>query len=148
MTKKERLHIILNLINEVEIDNQIELAEELKRRGYNVSQATISRDIKELNLIKTPGSKKKLRYTKGGFDLTNIPSKYVELFKQVSVSITAVNNLIVIKTLSGNAGTAAMAIDQMHFSEILGTIAGDDVLLIISKSNNDAEILVKKLRNI
>lgn len=148
MTKNERLRIILDVIEEEEIDNQIELTEVLKKRGYNVSQATISRDVKELNLIKASGSKKKFRYIKGTVELNNISSKHIELFKQVSVSLTCANNLIVIRTLSGNAGTAGMAIDEMHFPEVLGTVAGDDTLLIISKNNNDAETLLKKLRNI
>ena len=71
----------------------------------------------------------------------------VSLFKQVCQSIVAANNLIIIKTLIGNAGTAGMAIDQMQIPEILGTIAGDDTLLIVTRTNSDADALVKLLRN-
>lgn len=148
MTKKERLRIISEVIEEEEVDNQKDLTDILRKKGYDVSQATISRDINELNLIKGAGTKKKFRYVKGGISIDNVSKKYIDLFKQVSVSVSSANNLIVVKTLSGNAGTAGMAIDEMHFSEILGTIAGDDTLLIITKSNTDADVLIKKLRNI
>ena len=75
-----------------------------------------------------------------------VSEKYIDLFKQVVLSINFANNLIVIKTLSGNAGTAGMAIDAMRFSQILGSVAGDDTLLIVAKSNSDAEIIVKGLK--
>lgn len=145
MTKKERLQTILEVIKEYEIATQEELTEILNKRGLEVSQATISRDIKELNLIKAEGKKIKSKYVK----ITAIESvspKIVELFKHVTVSIVNVNNLIVIKTLAGNAGTAGMAIDGMHFPQVVGSIAGDDTLLVITKNESDAQIIVKSLR--
>ena len=146
MTKKERLKIISEIIETEEVDNQKDLTELLVKRGYNVSQATVSRDINELNLIKGAGAGKKFRYVKGGVSNQEIPQKFIDLFKQVCISVSSANNLIVVKTLSGNAGAAGMAIDEMRFSEILGTIAGDDTLLIVAKSNSDAEIIVKGLK--
>lgn len=148
MTKKERLRLILTLIEENEIDNQKELTDALLSAGCDVSQATVSRDINELNLIKVAGAKRKTRYAQGSNGDEKFTGKFAELFKQVSVSIASANNLIVIKTLSGNAGAAGMAIDAMQAPEILGTVAGDDTLLIITKSNKDAELLLKRLRNI
>ena len=145
MTKKERLNLILEVIQEFEIGTQEELTECLNNKGYNVSQATISRDIKELNLIKGEGKTTKSKYIKFSAD-ESVSPKIIELFKHVTVSISSVNNLIVIKTLSGNAGTAGMAIDGMHFPQVMGTIAGDDTLLIIAKSESDAHIIVKSLR--
>lgn len=148
MTKKERLNLILSLISEYEICTQEELTDLLISKGYNVSQSTISRDLNELNLIKTEGINKKYKYTKPGF-LDNQPKQQIiNLFKQVTVSMSCANNLIVIKTLSGNANTAGMAVDEMHFSQVLGTIAGDDTLLIVAKSNSDAEYILKSLRAI
>ena len=76
------------------------------------------------------------------------PQKIIDLFKNVTLSINCANNLIVVKTLAGNAGTAGMAIDNMKIPNVLGTIAGDDVLLIIAKTNGDAECIVKSLRTI
>ena len=74
--------------------------------------------------------------------------KIIDLFKQVSVSCVAAGNLIVLKTLSGNAGTAGVAIDQMHFPQVIGTVAGDDTLLVVAKTNSDADVIVKTLRNL
>ncbi len=147
MTKKERHKKILELINEFEIDTQEELTSRLNEYGCDVSQATVSRDIKELDLIKSAGREKKVKYLKLSNNV-DIPKKIIDLYKHVTLSISYANNLIVIKTLSGNASSAGMAIDAMHFPQVLGTIAGDDVLLIIAKSNSDAETIVKTLRTI
>lgn len=146
MTKKERLKKIIEIIDEFEIDTQEELTEKLNEYGFSVSQATVSRDINELDLIKGAGRQKKFKYVKIDMYNTDIPKKIIDLYKHVTLSISYANNLIVIKTLSGNAGSAGMAIDEMHFPQVLGTIAGDDVLLIIAKSNSDAESIVKTLR--
>lgn len=146
MTKMDRLEKIKNLISEFEISTQEELTEKLNNAGYNVSQATVSRDINKLNLIKSDGVQKKTRYILGGADKTKVSEKIIALFKQITVSIASVNNLIIIKTLNGNGNSAGMAIDKMNFPEVLGTIAGDDTLLIVTKSENDADFIVKSLR--
>ena len=146
MSKKDRLSRIVAIISEKEIETQEELTAELIAEGFDVSQATVSRDINELGLIKTAGFSKKFRYSKLDLNQEKVSEKYIDLFKQVVLSINFANNLIVIKTLSGNAGTAGMAIDAMRFSQILGSVAGDDTLLIVAKSNSDAEIIVKGLK--
>lgn len=148
MTKKERLSLIEKLITENEISTQEELTELLIKSGFNVSQASVSRYIKELNLIKTEGVKKKFRYVKAGKLNAEIPQKIIELFKQITVSIVSANNLVVVKTLVGNGSAAGMAIDAMHFPQIIGSVAGDDTLLLITKTDSDAEILIKSLRMI
>lgn len=148
MLKKERLKKILELIETYEIDTQEELTERLNGAGLHVSQATVSRSINELNLVKAPGKEKKFRYVLGETQFSQVPKKILDLFKHVSVSCVAAGNLVVLKTLAGNAGTAGMAVDQMRFPQIIGTIAGDDTLLIITKSNSDAELVIKKLRSI
>ncbi len=147
MTKNDRLNYIKKIIVEREISTQEELTQVLIDAGFNVSQATVSRDINELNLIKVEGINKKFKYFFP--EITGeTPQKIIDLFKNVTVSINCANNLIVVKTLAGNAGTAGMAIDHMQIPGVLGTIAGDDVLLIIAKSNSDAEVIVKSLRTI
>ncbi len=148
MIKKDRHNDIVKLIKEFEISTQEELTDKLNELGYNVSQATVSRDINELNLIKTEGSEKKARYIKPSMDKTKVDEKILSLFKHVTLSITAANNLIIIKTLSGNGSSVGMAIDKMDFPEILGTVAGDDTLLIITKSNKDADAVVESLRTL
>ncbi len=146
MTKKQRLSIIENLITENEVSTQEELTELLIESGYDVSQSTISRDINELNLIKVEGIQKKFKYAKAETSSEKLTPQIINLFKQVTLSLVCANNLIVIKTLAGNASAAGMAIDEMHLSQVLGTIAGDDTLLVVAKNNTDAEIIIKSLR--
>ncbi len=148
MSKKDRLRKILELIDTHEIDTQEELTSRLVDSGFAVSQATVSRDITELNLIKSAGNQRKYKYVKAPEVNANVSSKIISLYKQVTLSVTSANNLIVIKTLSGNANAVGMFIDNMHLPQVLGTVAGDDTLLIVTKTNSDAEIVVKSLRNI
>ena len=146
MAKKDRLEKIKSLILEHELSTQEELTDMLVRSGYNVSQATVSRDINALNLIKVEGAQRKTKYALGGAGKSNVSNKIIDLFKQIVLSIASVNNLIIIKTLNGNGNSAGMAIDKMNFSEVLGTIAGDDTLLVVTKSEADANFIVKSLR--
>lgn len=146
MSKKNRLEDIISLINEFEIETQEELTEKLNEKGYNVSQATVSRDIRNLGIVKGTGFSKKSRFVK--FDTGKMSEKYLNMYKHAVLSITAANNLVVIKTLEGNANSVGAAIDSMQFTQILGTIAGDDTLLIITKKDSDAELVIKALRNI
>ena len=148
MTKKQRLAIIEKLIAEHEVSTQEELTELLISCGYDVSQSTISRDINELNLIKVEGLSKKFKYAKAQAGTDKLTPQIISLFKQVTVSMACVNNLIVIKTLAGNANAAGMAIDGMHLDQVLGTIAGDDTLLVVARSDSDAEIIIKSLRSL
>ena len=148
MTKKERLFLIKNIIDSYEISTQEELTQILIEKGYAVSQSTISRDINELNLTKVAGVEKKFKYACADLCTQDVTPKMTSLFNQVTLSMESANNLIVIKTLAGNAGTAGMVIDQMRFKCVLGTVAGDDTLLVIAKSNSDAEMILRILRNI
>ncbi len=146
MKKIDRLKLISKIIQEKEISTQDELTSELILSGANISQSTVSRDLNELNLIKVEGKTKKSKYALPNSEINKLPPQLINLFKHVTVSIELANNLIVVKTLAGHANSAGTAIDQMHFPQILGTVAGDDTLLIIAKSNPDAEIIVKSLR--
>ena len=146
MKKQVRLDAIINIINEYEVDTQEELTSLLNSKGFSVSQATISRDINELKLIKGAGVSKKYKYVLANVVTKETSPKIISLFKQVTLSINYANNLVIVKTLSGNANAAGMAIDQMGFEQILGTVAGDDTLLIVAKTNADAETVVKSLR--
>lgn len=148
MSKKLRHNAIIELITNNDVATQEELTEQLINIGFDVSQATVSRDIKELNLIKVEGVNKKFKYVKVEVGKADLSPQIINLFKQITTSIEFANNLIVVKTLSGNASAAGMAIDQMHFSQILGTIAGDDTVLIVTKSTADAEIVIKGLRSL
>ncbi len=148
MIKKKRHSAILSLISENEICTQEELTSELIKQGYNVSQSTVSRDINELNLIKAESKTKKNIYVQALSSLNKISEQQINLLRHILVSVSSANNIVVVKTLSGNAGSAGMVIDEMNFSQVLGCVAGDDVVIIIAKSNSDAEIVSKALRNI
>lgn len=146
MTKKERLGLILDLIENHEIGTQEELTEKLVSMGYNVSQATVSRDINELNLIKGEGREKKSKYIRPATGNNNVSPKIIDIFTHITKSIDHANNLIVIKTISGNGASAGNVVDQMNIAGILGTVAGDDTLLIVARTTPDAERIVKTLR--
>ncbi len=143
-----RRSAIIQLITSFDISTQEELTEKLAEMGFIVSQATISRDIKELNLIKIESENKKQKYTIIEDFGTKLSPQLISLFKQITVSIENANNLIVLKTISGNASAAGMAIDAIKFPQIIGTVAGDDTLLIITKTSADAEMVVKGLEQL
>lgn len=147
MQKNKRLDLILQIITENEIDTQEELTEILVNKGYNVSQATISRDIKDLGLIKISGIKKKYKYAKIE-QSDEIPQNIIQVLKSFTISIQSANNLVVMKTSVGNAGSAGIAIDKMNLPHVVGSIAGDDTVLIVSKDNATADALVKFLKSL
>ena len=129
MTRRERQKCILSIIAEQEIETQEELCAELARRGDAVTQATVSRDIRELRLFTVKGAQKRFRYTsaresEGG-------EKMRALFCACVVSIAPVNNLIVVKTLPGSGANAGVVIDGFGFPDLVGSIAGDDTVLLI-----------------
>ena len=148
MIKEARHQAIINLINTIDISTQEELTANLIKNGYIVSQATISRDIKDLNLIKVEGANKKTKYVQVDLVQNKLSPQRINLFKQITLSIESANNLIVLKTISGNASAAGMAVDEINFPQVLGTVAGDDTLLIITKTACDAEIVVKGLKSL
>lgn len=146
MTKKERQNILLELIGKYEIDTQEELTEKLNERNIAVTQATVSRDINELNLVKVAGKVKKYKYARVEIESDALSEKDINLFREITSSVTCANNLIVVKTLVGNANAAGMIVDKINIPQMLGSIAGDDTLLIVTKSNRDAEIMLKRLK--
>ena len=115
---------ILELINTHEIDTQERLAEKLRQSGFNVTQATVSRDIKELQLVKHAGPSGRSCYTQSRVTDAPVSERFRKILRETILSIESAENLIVIKTLSGCANAAAEAIDTSNFPEIVGTIAG------------------------
>ena len=146
MTKKERLKFILQLIDEREIGTQEELTAALNAEGLNVSQATVSRDIKELRLLKVLSTNGAYKYATADKAEHALSDRLIRMFTESVLSITHANNLIVIKTLSGSANVAAEAVDSLHWPEILGTLAGDNTILLIVRSNEEVESVVKRMQ--
>lgn len=144
MVRNQRQQAILKLIAEREIDTQEGLCAALAEYGVFVTQATISRDIKELHLVKLAGTQKKYRYGVEKVELS-LPPKMRNLFRECVVGIRSVGNLILVKTLSGNASNAGMVIDQLKLKEVVGTVAGDDTLLVVCENEKDAKALSDQL---
>ena len=136
---------ILDIISKMEIETQEELCAELNKQNYKVTQATVSRDIKELRLFKVAGVEKKYKYAYIDEGLNRISPKMQNLFRECVLSMRPAMNQVVIKTLRGNGSNAGMIVDKLNFQEIVGSIAGDDTLLIVTESPEQANIVVEKL---
>lgn len=149
MSKTSRQNKIIEIISSKEIDTQEELASLLVQSGFDVTQATVSRDIKELGLLKTKGIKKKYKYVVSNFkDENDREDKFLNLFRNCVVDITAAQNLVVVKTLGGNGNSAGVLVDKLRIKEIVGSVAGDDTLLIVARSDEDAERVVEHLNKL
>ena len=144
--KSARHNLILEIIDSMDIETQEELAEELKRRGVRVTQATVSRDIKELRLLKVLSENGGYKYATVERAEKGMNDRFARILAESIVNIESVNNLVVINTLSASANAAGEAIDSMKWSEVLGTIAGDNTLLIIARSDEAVATLVDRLR--
>lgn len=138
--------MILDIIDKNDIETQEDLAEALRETGYEVTQATISRDIKELRLVKVLTPNNTYKYAtvdKADKVMTN---RFIRVFSEAVLSIVAANNLVIIKTLSGSAHAAGNTIDSMRWPEIVGSIAGDDTILVVAPDNDAAQVLVAKFK--
>lgn len=138
MTKGQRHIKIRELITENEIETQDELVDALHELGYNVTQATVSRDIKELHLVKVPLTDGRYKYSLPADQRFNPLEKLKRLMRDAFIRMDEANNLLVLKTLPGNANALGALIDNLDWEEILGTICGDDTILIICKDNTSA----------
>lgn len=139
---------ILEIIGEYPIETQDELLTRLKAEGYKATQATISRDIKDLRLVKTLGSDGKYRYISASKNSTDIRSNFSALFSSSVVSIALARNLVVIKTLSGMAQAVCAALDSTEYKAVVGTIAGDDTIFIACRSEELAVRLTEELKKL
>ncbi|MFJ7637145.1 transcriptional regulator AhrC/ArgR [Peribacillus sp. NPDC097264] len=144
MNKGQRHIKIREIITNNDIETQDDLVEELKNAGYNVTQATVSRDIKELHLVKIPLSDGRYKYSLPADQRFNPLQKLKRMLVDAFVRIDAANNLLVMKMLPGNAQAICALIDNLNWQEILGTIGGDDTCLIICRSEEDAKIISGK----
>ena len=138
--KFKRQAAILDIITSNEIKTQEELSAHLRDRGYNATQATISRDIKELRLIKVASHSGGYQYsTPDQSSTATHMTRLKNIFRECVVKVDRAQNLVVLQTLVGMANAAAAAIDAMKIRDIVGTLAGDDNILVILRTNEDAE---------
>ena len=148
MLRNARHSKILEIIDEREIETQEELCAELAARNFAVTQATVSRDIKELHLFKVKGTNKRFRYASVAESEREISEKMRALFQACVLKIHPVGNLIVVKTLTGNGGNAGVVIDRLEYRELVGSIAGDDTVLLVCETAEDALVVCERLEAI
>jgi transcriptional regulator of arginine metabolism len=147
MNKGQRQVKIREIIAENDIETQDELVEKLKSMGLNVTQATVSRDIKELHLVKVPMSNGRYKYSLPADQRFNPLNKLKRLMMDAFVKIDTASHFIVLKTLPGNAQAVGALIDNLDWDEILGTICGDDTCLIICRTEENTIELKERFLN-
>ena len=146
--KTKRQAKMLELIRKHEIETQEELSDYLQKEGYQVTQATVSRDIRELKLTKVAMSNGRQKYAALTDNSEDLSEKYIRVFRDGFVSMDMAQNILVIKTVSGMAMAVAAAIDAMHLHEIIGCIAGDDTIMCAVRSVDDTIEVIGRLRKL
>ncbi len=146
--KTERHAKIIDLISRYEIETQEELASWLEQEGFHVTQATISRDIRELKLTKIAGENGKQKYTLMYDGASGMNEKYLRVLRDGYLSMDMAQNILVVKTVSGMAMAVAAALDKMHWPEIAGCIAGDDTIMCAIRSVDETLQVMGKIRRI
>ena len=146
--KKGRQEKIIELIEKNEIETQEELAEYLKAEGYQVTQATVSRDIRELKLSKIAGADGRQKYVIYENADAHLGDKYIRVLKDGYVSMNMAQSLLVVKTVSGMAMAVAAAVDAMRLPQIVGCIAGDDTIMVAVKAAEDAYDVMEQIQKI
>lgn len=146
--KKDRQEKIIELIEKYDIGTQEELADKLKEEGFDVTQATVSRDIRKMHLSKVPIGNGRQKYVFISGTDVHLSDKYIRVLKDGYVSMDMAGNILVLKTVSGMAMAVAAAIDAMKFEEVVGTIAGDDTIMVAVRTVNDNCMLMEKLKHL
>ena len=146
--KRQRHEVVVDLINKYDIETQEELAAYLKEEGFEVTQATVSRDIRELKLSKIATGNGKQKYIILKNDDSHLGDKYIRVLRDGFVSMNMTQNILVIKTVQGMAVAVAAALDAMKFPEIVGCIAGDDTIMAAIKSTDETKVVIDKINEI
>lgn len=146
--KHDRQSEIIAIISEKQVETQEELSEHLRERGYMVTQATISRDIRELKLVKIAGGGGRYIYATQKRSENSISSKFRNLLVETVEKLDRANNIVVVKTIAGMAQGAAAAIDSIGHDGVVGSVAGDDTVIIVMRTNDSAQSLIDELDGI
>ena len=146
--KGDRHSKIVDLITKYEVETQEELADLLNQAGFKVTQATVSRDIRDLKLTKVMVQDGKQKYVIFQSNSTGLEEKYIRLLQDAYVHMDMAQNILVIKTVAGMAMAVAAAIDAMNWREVVGTIAGDDTIMCAIRSVEDTYSVMGKIRKI
>lgn len=146
--KTRRQSKILELIQKNEVETQEELLNYLLKEGFAVTQATVSRDIREMKLTKVAISGNRQKYAVLNDSVENLSQKYIRVLRDGFISMDMAQNILVIKTVSGMAGAVCASLDAMNLHEIVGSIAGDDTIMCAIRTVEDTAMLMKRLRKI
>ena len=144
--KSSRHAMILELIDKYSIDTQDELAARLRMQGVKVTQATVSRDIKELRLIKVLAEDGTYKYATVDKAEAGLKERFISIFAHSVMSFAATGSFIVVKTISGTANAASEAIDSLKWDEIVGTIAGDNTIFIAVRNISEVDELIRRFQ--
>ena len=137
---------IIDLISRNDVETQEELADLLNGEGFRVTQATVSRDIRELKLTKISLNDGRQKYAVMQASRENMNEKYLRILKDGFLSMDMAQNILVVKTVSGMAMAAAAALDEMQIPEVVGSIAGDNTLMCVARSVDEGLVLMEKIR--
>lgn len=146
--KAKRQALIREIVESQSIQTQEELAEALRAHGMVVTQATVSRDIKDMHLLKVLSDDGGYRYATMEKGDAGLNDRLIRMLADSVVEMNSANNLIVIRTLPGSAHVAGEAVDSLKWPEVLGTIAGDNTILVIARSNEDVETVMRRFRSL
>lgn len=146
--KSKRHTKILEIIKQKDIETQEELAEALKDAGFDVTQATVSRDIKNLKLIKMQSKSGRYKYAAPAAEIPHISHKITNVLSNLIVSVEQIDKMVIVKTISAGAAPVAEAIDGFGFDEIAGTIAGENTIFIMLRTEEHASELVVKINEL
>ena len=146
--KLKRHEKIIELIEQYDIETQDELAELLRKEGFDVTQDTVSRDIRKLALSNVPGKNGRQKYALLNHQDHQMAEKYVGILREAFVSMDQAQNILVIKTVSGMAMAVATALDNIGWKEIVGCIAGDDTIMCAIRTMEDAQTVMAELEKI
>lgn len=146
--KKTRHGKIIELIQKYDVETQEELAARLREAGFAVTQATVSRDIRELKLSKVSGAGGRQKYVVLKQDESHMEDKYIRVLRDGFVSMDMAQNILVMKTVSGMAMASAAALDALRFPEIVGCIAGDDTIFLAVRTVEETRALMEKLQEL
>lgn len=147
--KSQRQAKIMEIISTKNVETQEQLLQELQNEGFRCTQATISRDIKDMRIVKELTSMGSYRYTTSGNEISGtFTSRLNTIFRECVVSYDYAQNIIVIRTLPGLASAAGSAIDAMNMSAVVGTLAGDDTVMIVMRDSNSAAAFCGEIKNL
>lgn len=146
--KKTRHNKVIEIIEEHDVETQEELANYLRQDGFQVTQATVSRDIRELKLTKAPVGGGRQKYVALRQDDCRQEDKYIRALKDGLTSMDMAQHILVVRTVSGMAMAAAAAIDALKMKEVVGCIAGDDTIMIAVKTPEDAKTLMDTIHSL